>query len=485
MKNFSTLLILFSISLLFSKKIISQETELIKVNFEIIEVINTDDLGEILVYIQAGKEAGISENAEGYLISKADSSNRKEILGHVNVNQVTNKFSMLNVVPLEGESNLEEIVAGDFVELEIPVLKSDYRSIFFNFITLNINFTTINGLPFYEYDLIFNHDSQSLETVIIDSMRNDIIRVGKKKLESSQNEIINGGKFKGQNLWNTMANATNSDILSCLRYIEACPEMYLRSKWRFAELYAGWIKAYTPFVFNDLKTRLLQETSVNTKAILLPYKDVINEEIINLWINEAYELSKAGQTQQANKLTDIALSGAMLLNNKTLLSWIYLTAAKVAKDLKNNNLRISRLIEAQNIFAEKESIAGLIATNIELGMAYIDTENYNKAISALEKAYELEQKLLRITKLDEINVFMAYTNMCFGDIYYSKQKFSKSANIYEDALKTLNYNELYPLQIRLQLLNKIISSYTELGQQDKANEFQQLIGETELLIESF
>ena len=202
----------------------SQKDTIISVIININEI---DSANSEYFIINYGKNIGLDTNTIAEIVDYDWKPVCKTKISELSENAA--KFEFLNC-DLSADNEY-------FLKIHLHIQKNKYRSIFFEFLTQNINFISISNETFYTFEKLYKSDSKLLETKILKKLERDIYYVGFFMKNQMPDTVISGGKYDGKRLFDVMQKTKVSDVKSFLAYIQEYPERYKNKIWKFSEMY--------------------------------------------------------------------------------------------------------------------------------------------------------------------------------------------------------------------------------------------------------
>lgn len=134
-----------------------------------------------------------------------------------------------------------------YMQLSIPLA---YKGELFNISRHYIHLQMVDDSYIYRREDVYLFQNAGEENKILDSLVADIRYTGKVMTDQmpDQNQLMNEGLFKGKKLFAAMQQATRSDLITFLRYINARPQKYAGNSWKISEIFATWMVNGTPRV---------------------------------------------------------------------------------------------------------------------------------------------------------------------------------------------------------------------------------------------
>jgi tetratricopeptide (TPR) repeat protein len=149
-------------------------------------------------------------------------------------------------------------------------------------------------------------------------------------------------------------------------------------------------------------------------------------------------------------------------NHDTLLLAIGLNELAI-KNYKEGNFQsaLEELLLSEKTFKKKNELSQLARIYYNLGIVYLEFEDYNKAVWYLLKSDDIEKKV----NDSELKMVLP---IALGDVYLLQKKYDKALDKY---FNFLNTESLIPGRVRYKVLIKIGSVYKEKNQLESAKDY--------------
>lgn len=290
----------------------------------------------VMLIINGGYNAGIFDNAKGYVMLSYNSDRpktpRNDYVANAKVIASTTNLSYVQAVFYDKLAPAKKkLAAGDLVVLKLYKPKEKINNIFYDLASLGIIFKHADRDTLLSQTAILNDPSKEMEKQIMDYLvwdnRNFYKTYLEERTDSTFNTIYKKGRFKGQTMKDAFRYAEEEDLMAFLQFVKTFPGKYMGKAWQFNETYATWVLNDVPAGASGKQWLLpyINKTALNdidefTKKFdwyirndsLITYRDVIND------------IYKTGDNRQALTLCNKLYRISQLLNDKaSQLDFVY------------------------------------------------------------------------------------------------------------------------------------------------------------------
>jgi hypothetical protein len=138
---------------------------------------------------------------------------------------------------------------GDLLYLRITIPLA-YKGCLFDISRQHIHLQMVDDRYIYRKEDVYWFTSAADENKLLDSLLADIHYTGSVMLKqmADQNQMMDDGIYKGRKLFNAMQEATRTELITFLRFINARPLKYAGHSWKISEIFATWMVSGTPHV---------------------------------------------------------------------------------------------------------------------------------------------------------------------------------------------------------------------------------------------
>ena len=375
-------------------------------------------------------------NTEGVIYGLYDANNRErnQVIGTVTVTESDEAG-----VYFDYEKTTDFIPGnGDLVAFELNIPNIGYYGVLYKMYALNITFEDVYDEKVYDDFSFYQKMSEADEKTLMNKLLAEIHFVGSAMKEQSETfpKISEKGRFGDTDIYSAMESANYEDLRSFLRYVAARPMKYQGKRWKISEIFATWVDSGTPCTTADISELLLISKDATTlkKYLANSSKETI-EEATESWRNQAEELSKEGDFDDAFQLVEKSMKIGEITENQSIIAWSYYSKGYLFGQEENSKKSIEYYEKAKETFENNNDKIAVIVIGSNIGNALNAIEAYEQALEYLDDAYKAQSKLVKKNTENEVlNNVTALILKNQGDSYKGLEKYDKALNKYETAL---------------------------------------------------
>jgi CHAT domain-containing protein len=476
---FRSLLVL--ISIVFCATILraqgNQEAETRAMYFRITKI---EKLGKdsIVAVIKGGSKYGLKKGLTGPVNGYYKKGNDRSSLevGFASVLTLDDDNTWVLIRPSEKTDEQYQVKIDDYVKLNITVPKLAYRSIFFELALQDIVFKDNNGKPLYNFELLRNNDSKTLEDSILLRSAKDIIET----YEAVKNDTawkhlyipMTEGRFAGKSVFDLMKDCKPKDMHIFLNYAGFYAKYYMGTSWTITQVYYTWItnkpsynkkEIYDSIVAYKNKPTLLKEFLQKNISY------ISGESFVTKWIGEAGELASDGKIAAAMEMFDVAKITLPYLKNDCLTAYYFYCYTNI-HDYKKEYLKNVQLYDSSyHYFKKCDNPFYEIQSLMNKALSYYSAEKYDESLKVLEQMLvEAEKPRPSVTPTEKASFIAQYHHVA-GFIYQAKDDPKKAAEAYENAIRYYQQLGTYDyVQKIIKIQEKVAGIYKKQGELVKA-----------------
>ncbi|MEO0742847.1 MAG: CHAT domain-containing tetratricopeptide repeat protein [Bacteroidota bacterium] len=203
---------------------------------------------------------------------------------------------------------------GDLLELPITIPADTHDGLLLYLAQLGIRLTDNGNEMFVSPEEVFalrsTEDEQALLKPFADAVHEagDYV-VGLREsgnltpLLASLFDPIGRGYYEGRLPFDLMLEAITDDLIRFLDFVRSYPGKYVGGRWKISETFATWLINSAPLGRDGLRDFLL--SADNLDAAIARYDYEHDEDFLTAWRDEAKELGRLGQLDDAFRLLDL------------------------------------------------------------------------------------------------------------------------------------------------------------------------------------
>ncbi|MCX6319222.1 MAG: CHAT domain-containing protein [Bacteroidetes bacterium] len=348
----------------------------------------------------------------------------------------------------------DTLEAGDIVKISLSVPALPYRSIFSDLAAFNLILTHADKTPVFSLDQLLRYDSPAVEdslyTAMIRSFRETYELVAHRDdTPPIMTQRITTGRFANRIPLDILRDVTRQELESFFLYMIDYPVGYIGKAYRASESFTGWVVSNSPYSAGEIQRMLLPLHSNNkefAKKVNTLKRDLLSEHSAKQIAFNALELSDQHKFDEANRLTDMAVTMAEMVKDTGALPTVYICKAQVLLDDDKYAQSI--------IWCDKAIKAAQLAKDYDIELQALTKKGY--CLYRVSKYKEAEQ-LLTATE----QKIQQYRSKLEDEKYYSAQR---KILEYRSSIRyrTGKYEEALRLLDTAILFNQRINSYDAL-----------------------
>jgi CHAT domain-containing protein/Tfp pilus assembly protein PilF len=460
---------------------LNKQTKTEFINFKITEIIKKSQ-DTVFAEIEAGSIEGIFKGSKGEVTSIYSPENKErgsKNIGKCEVIYVDKNYSRILIIIPDTTKKESEVLTGDLVNLPVKIPEIDLKNIFYDLISMSIEFTNGSSKKYFTLREIIDINSIALEEGILHLMAADIHETAdvlKPMLKDNPKwaEVLSAGKYRGRTMIDIMEKADKNDILAFLDFVKSYPGKYMGGVWRIDETFATWVLNNAPIGREELKNILLNaKDKTELSGLIDMYKnDIPSGDFNSHWNSLAEEMAKAGKFNDAYKLNEISTKAAESLNDNDAIGWAYFNRAQILNEeekYKESNSCYEKAISYFEKNLKNENNYGIDYSYQNIASNYISLNRYEEALKKYDESLQLKVKRLGLNPAPSL--LESISNACYGKglSLYKMSKFEDALKQYNEAITYCDKaNTLKALKLKADLIMKISDSYEKLGRYKEA-----------------
>lgn len=397
--------------------------------FPIVSVENKG-ANKYLVSIEYGSEIGLKKGSTGEVWATLQQQRKGE--AHY-LNTITFQETAAKKATALLETK-EPVYNGDLVFAKIPVTLK-FKSSYFYLASYGIFFTDEAGKPYYTLDEILKSDGYRLRTEKFVAMQMALNEAGRQLKAANNTSRVKEGPQKGMLLHEALEKA---DTVTVWSYLYHTTLQYTSN----AGLTQPWIKSFSEYALEgdrtttgELRVLFAGSSPERMEASYIHYKRRITKSMVYDWYQEAQELRKTKQFDEALRVLNACIFLGAKLNDPYNEALYCYEVALVKEAEGQYATSITWYDKAAERFKAAESEYGEGFARHYMALAYLQSGQIAKAEEYLQIAKALRTKVFASNREST-----AYQNELIGTLkelaklHRKKKEFNKAFEDYDQAL---------------------------------------------------
>ena len=331
-----------------------------------------------------------------------------------------------------------DIQNGDLATFELTLYDIKNANIFFDLARYYVGLQTVYDKPLYSISKALDLSNPSKEAVLLEALLKETKFVAGAMREQMKSPDVNEGRFKGMDLFTAMENSDVHDLKCFLEYIVEHPKKYMGQQWKFSEIYATWIDSGCPTTARPLLENLEAVNDKKFNQLVKSVEPLRMKIMIEEWRSEVSNEKDAENYGLAISLLDVCQKAAMTIEDMDQLAWCYFNRSEILEDQEKYDEAILQLTNAIDLFEDAENKGAMLSVYNNMGNLLNKVGEYKNAINFLNKAYAINEPLLKKNK-QVLNGVAALIKRNLGDSYTGLSSYKKALKSYEKALELLEF----------------------------------------------